>query len=153
MPRPIPYNRKINAPIKFLHYLEPFDLFIIGIFGFLLPLAASNFLPVEIPIWHNFLWLVALTFVLIIIKVGRAPGFIQHWLAHLLRPRLLKPGKKDVPYYILNPKLYEEHCYQSHHPDQPISREELQYLQRHLTVLKQTRKQEKVLTAHAEALQ
>jgi len=90
--RLIPYNRKINAPIRFLYYLEAFDLFIIMVLGFLIPLAVSSFLPVSIPIWHIALWLAVLTFTLVIIKIGRAPGFIQHWLFQLLRPRSFHPG-------------------------------------------------------------
>ena len=55
--RIIPYNRKINAPIRFLYYLEVFDLFVIMVIGFLGPLGVSSFMPVNIPIWHIALWL------------------------------------------------------------------------------------------------
>ena len=54
----IPYNRKINAPLRFLYYPEVLDLFVITVLGFLVPLGVSTFLPVDIPTWHMLLWLV-----------------------------------------------------------------------------------------------
>ena len=47
MPKAVQYNRKINAPIRFLYYLEIIDLFILLVIGVLAPLFASSFLPVD----------------------------------------------------------------------------------------------------------
>ena len=79
----IAYNRKINAPIKFLYYLEVFDLFILLVTGVLAPLFISTFLPVNIPLWHSLIWFAGVFFLLVIVKVGRAPGFLLHWLPSL----------------------------------------------------------------------
>ena len=47
--RTIPYNRKINAPLRFLYYLEVFDLFVITVLGFLVPLGVSTLSPLGGP--------------------------------------------------------------------------------------------------------
>ena len=101
MARVLAYNRKINAPIRFLYYLEVFDLFILLVIGCLFPLFASTFLPVTIPLWHMFLWFGAIFFLLIIIKVGRAPGFVQHWMGKTFRPNSYHPGLKEIEYFRL----------------------------------------------------
>src|SRR5690242_2201773 len=113
----IPYNRKINAPLRFLYYLEVFDLFVITVLGFLFPLGVSTFLPVEIPTWHMLLWLVGLTFTLIIIKIGRAPGFIQHWLTQLVRPKSYHPGKRRSPYFLLDREVCRGEVEAATHPE------------------------------------
>jgi len=99
MARIIAYNRKINAPIRFLYYLEVFDLFLLLILGVLVPLFISSFLPVNIPLWHSLLWFAFLFSFLVIIKVGRAPGFMQHWFGKVYRPRRYHPGKRDTDYF------------------------------------------------------
>jgi hypothetical protein len=98
----IAYNRKINAPIKFLYYLEVFDLFILLIAGVLAPLFISTFLPVNIPLWHSLIWFAGMFFLLVIIKVGRAPGFLLHWLGKTFRGRSYHPGLKDADYFLLS---------------------------------------------------
>ena len=90
----IAYNRKINAPIKFLYYLEVFDLFILLVTGVLAPLFISTFLPVNIPLWHSLIWFAGVFFLLVIVKVGRAPGLsLIHILTNsglLISPALFK---------------------------------------------------------------
>jgi len=102
MPTMIAYNRKISAPIKFLYYLEVFDLFILLIVGVLIPLFISNFLPVNIPLWHTLIWFAGIFFLLVIIKVGRAPGFLLHWFGKTFRGRSYHPGIKDLEYFLLS---------------------------------------------------
>jgi hypothetical protein len=143
--RLIPYNRKINAPIRFLYYLEAFDLFIIMVLGFLIPLAISSFLPVSIPIWHIALWLAVLTFTLVIIKIGRAPGFIQHWLFQLFRPRSFHPGKKQIEPLIINEATYRAEIEMARNPDQPIGSEELRQIQNSVRHLRQARREAKLM--------
>ena len=139
--RVFPYNRKINAPIRFLSYLEPFDLFVIMILGVFIPLAAASFLPVEIPIWHIAIWIVMLTLLLIGIKIGRAPGFIQHWLTSQFRATSFHPGKKEVRYFVLDPKVYEAEVQMAQTPDRPISAEELSKIQESVRRLRQARRE------------
>jgi Zn-dependent protease with chaperone function len=98
----IPYNRKINAPIRFLYYLEVFDLFILLIIGVLAPLFISTFLPVNIPLWHSLIWFVGIFLLLVIIKFGRAPGFVQHWFGKTFRAKSYHPGLKDMQYFLLS---------------------------------------------------
>jgi hypothetical protein len=141
----IPYNRKINAPLRFLYYLEVFDLFVITVLGFLAPLGVSTFLPVEIPTWHMLLWLAGLTFTLIIIKIGRAPGFIQHRLAQLLRPKSYHPGKRRLPHFLLNPAVYQGEVEAARHPEQPFTPAELQQIQNNSRRLRQARREADLL--------
>lgn len=143
--RLIPYNRKINAPIRFLYYLEAFDLFVIMVLGFLIPLAISSFLPVSIPIWHIALWLAVLTFTLVIIKIGRAPGFIQHWVFQLFRPRSFHPGKKNIEPFHINEAVYRAEVQMAKNPDQPITAEELQQIQNSVRRLRQARREAKLM--------
>ena len=89
MPKAVQYNRKINAPIRFLYYLEIIDLFILLLIGVLAPLFASSFLPVNIPVWHSMIWFGLVFFLLVLIKVGRAPGFVPHWLGKTFRAKAL----------------------------------------------------------------
>jgi hypothetical protein len=102
--RSIPYNRKINAPIRFLYYLEIVDLFFLLILGVLAPLFVSSFMPVSIPLWHSAIWFMSLFFFLVLIKVGRAPGFVPHWLGKTFRGKSFHPGKKSVEYFIIADK-------------------------------------------------
>jgi len=102
MARTIAYNRKINAPIRFLYYLEVFDLFLLLVFGVLIPLFVSSFLPVNIPLWYCIVWFVSLFFFLVSIKVGRAPGFVQHWIGKTFRPVSYHAGIKNVEYFKLS---------------------------------------------------
>lgn len=95
----LPYNRKINAPIRFLYYLEVVDLFILLVVGVFLPLTISSFLPVNIPLWHMALWFVSVFFVITTVKTGRAPGFLHHWFAQLRIPRYMRPGKSPYPWF------------------------------------------------------
>ena len=88
----IAYNRKINAPIKFLYYLEVFDLFILLIAGVLAPLFISTFLPVNIPLWHSLIWFAGVFFLLVIIKVGRAPGFSAALAREDVPGKIVSPG-------------------------------------------------------------
>ena len=141
----IPYNRKINAPLRFLYYLEVFDLFVITVLGFLAPLGVSTFLPVDIPTWHMLLWLVGLTFTLIIIKIGRAPGFIQHRLAQLLRPQSYHPGKRRLPHFLLNPAVYQGEVEAARHPEQPFTPAELQQIQNNSRRLRHARREADLL--------
>ncbi len=145
--RIIPYNRKINAPIRFLYYLEVFDLFIIMVVGFLVPLGISSFLPVNIPIWHIALWLVALTMTLILVKIGRAPGFIQHWLAQVFRPRLYHPGKRRQPHFLVNEAVYRGEVEAAKNPEQPFSREELERIRTNVLQLRQARREAELLSS------
>lgn len=145
--RIIPYNRKINAPIRFLYYLEVFDLFIIMVVGFLVPLGISSFLPVNIPIWHIALWLVALTMTLILIKIGRAPGFIQHWLTQVFRPRLYHPGKRRQPHLLVNEAVYRGEVEAAENPEQPFSREELERIRTNVLQLRQARREAELLSS------
>ena len=96
MPRAVPYNRKINAPIRFLYYLEIIDLFILLVIGVLAPLFASSFLPVNIPLWHSLIWFGLVFFLLVLIKVGRAPGFVPHWIGKTFRAKAYHPGLKGA---------------------------------------------------------
>ena len=48
-----------------------------------------------------------LTFTLIIIKIGRAPGFIQHRLAQVVRPKSYHPGKRRLAPFLLNLEVYQ----------------------------------------------
>lgn len=142
----IPYNRKINAPIRFLYYLEVFDLFVIMVIGFLIPLGISSFLPVNIPIWHIALWLAALTLTLILIKIGRAPGFIQHWLAQLFRPRAYHPGKRRQPHFLINESVYRGEIEAAAHPDQPFAVLELEQIRANVRQLRQSRREAELLS-------
>ncbi len=141
----IPYNRKINAPLRFLYYLEVFDLFVITVLGFLAPLGASTFLPVDIPTWHMLLWLVGLTFTLILITIGRAPGFIQHRLAQLLRPKFYHSGKRRLPHFLLNAEVYQGEVEAARHPEQPFTPAELQQIQNNSRRLRQARREADLL--------
>lgn len=138
----IPYNRKINAPIRFLYYLEVFDLFIIMVVGFLVPLGISSFLPVNIPIWHIALWLAVLTMTLILIKIGRAPGFIQHWLTQVLRPQSYHPGKRRQPHFLIVDGEVET----AKNPEQPFSTEELERIRTNVRQLRQARREADLLS-------
>ena len=95
------YNRKINAPIRFLYYLEVFDLFLLLVFGVLLPLFVSSFLPVTIPLWHSIRWFMGWFFVIVSIKVGKAPGFVQHWISKTFKPTIYQPGKKEIEHFLI----------------------------------------------------
>ena len=141
----IPYNRKINAPLRFLYYLEVFDLFVITVLGFLVPLGVSTFLPVNIPTWHMLLWLVGLTFTLIIIKIGRAPGFIQHRLTQLMRPKSYHPGKRRLQHFLLNREVYRGEVEAALHPEQPFTPAELGQIQSNLRHLRQARREADLL--------
>lgn len=145
--RIIPYNRKINAPIRFLYYLEVFDLFVIMAIGFLGPLGVSSFLPVTIPIWHIALWLVVLTFTLILIKIGRAPGFIQHWLTQAFRPRSYHPGKRRQPHFLLIEAVYLGEVEAAQNPAAPFSPEELKQIRTNMRQLREGRRESDVLDA------
>ena len=147
MQRIIPYNRKINAPIRFLYYLEVFDLFVIMVIGFLIPLGISSFMPVNIPIWHIALWLVALTMTLILIKIGRAPGFIQHWLTQRLRPRSYHPGKRRQPHFLIVEAVYRGEVEAAKNPDQPFAPEELKQIQTNVRRLRQARREADLLSS------
>ena len=132
--RLIPYNRKINAPITFLRYLEVIDLFILVTFGFLGPLIIASFAPVDIPLWHVAIWLVFLTFVLISIKIGRARGFVMHWISKAFRGKYYHPGKRSLEYFIFTPGMT--------HPKssgEVFTQTELYEIRASLTNLKQTR--------------
>jgi hypothetical protein len=142
----IPYNRKINAPIRFLYYLEVFDLFVIMVIGFLIPLGISSFLPVNIPIWHIALWLAALTLTLIVVKIGRAPGFIQHWLTQLLRPRAFHPGKRRQAHFLINESVYRGDIEAAAHPEQPFSANELEQIRANIRQLRQARRESELLS-------
>lgn len=139
--RVLVYNRKIYAPIRFLYYLEAFDLFVIMILGFLIPLGISSFLPVSIPIWHVCLWLAALTFTLVIIKIGKAPGFIQHWLLQQFRPRSYHPGRKRMTPFLFNPAAYRAEVRMAADPEHPIKPEELREIQASVRQLRQARRE------------
>jgi hypothetical protein len=139
--RIIAYNRKINAPIRFLNYLEPFDLFVIMILGVFIPLGAASFMPVQIPIWHVAIWIVVLTMTLIAIKIGRAPGFIQHWLGSLFRATSFHPGKKDTRYFLFNPRVYEAEVQMADSPEQPVSAQELAEIRESVRRLRQARRE------------
>lgn len=143
----IPYNRKINAPIRFLYYLEVFDLFVIMVLGFFLPLGAASFLPVDVPLWHVAIWLVILTVLLIMIKIGRAPGFIQHWLTQLTKPKSFHPGKKNVEYFVITPQVYQAEKYMAQHPQNPIAPDELLEIQTSVRKLQQERRERQMLHA------
>jgi len=145
--RIIPYNRKINAPIRFLYYLEVFDLFILMVAGFLVPLGISSFLPVNIPIWHIALWLVALTMTLIFIKIGRAPGFVQHWLTQVFRPRSYHPGKRRQPHFILSEAVYRGEVEATENPEQPLSPGELECIRTNVVQLRQARREADLLSS------
>lgn len=145
--RSIPYNRKINAPIRFLYYLEVFDLFILMVAGVLVPLGISSFLPVNIPIWHIALWLVALTMTLILIKIGRAPGFIQHWLTQVLRPRRFHPGKRRQPHFLLNEAVCRGEVETAKNPEQPFASEELEQIRTNVRQLRQARREAELLSS------
>jgi len=143
--RTIPYNRKINAPLRFLYYLEVFDLFVITVLGFLVPLGVSTFLPVDIPTWHMLLWLVGLAFTLIIIKIGRAPGFIQHWVTQLLRPKSYHPGKRPLPHFLLKSEVYQGEVEAAAHPEMPFAADELTQIQNNVRRLRQARREADLL--------
>jgi hypothetical protein len=88
-----PYNRKINAPIRFLYYLEVFDLFILLIIGVLAPLFISTFLPVNIPLWHSLIWFVGIFLPCWSSSslAGRR-DFVQHWFGKTFRAKIVSPG-------------------------------------------------------------
>ena len=142
MARVIAYNRKINAPIRFLYYLEVFDLFILLVFGALAPLAAGTFLPVDIPIYHSVVWFVFVFFFIIIIKVGRAPGFVQHWLGKTFRPNSFRPGLKELNYFKLpeNPDSPAQTTGGS-----PFSVDELTHISASVRRLRQERKEQEMM--------
>lgn len=145
--RIIPYNRKINAPIRFLYYLEVFDLFIIMVVGFLVPLGISSFLPVNIPVWHIALWLVALTMTLILIKIGRAPGFIQHWLTQAFRPSRYHPGKRRQSHFRISDAVYRGEVEAAENPEQPFSPQELEGIRSNVRQLRQARREAELLSS------
>jgi hypothetical protein len=145
--RIIPYNRKINAPIRFLYYLEVFDLFIIMVAGFLVPLGVSSFLPVVIPIWHIALWLVALTTTLILIKIGRAPGFIQHWLTQVFRPLSYHPGKRRQSHFLLNEAVYRGEVETARNREQPFAPEDLEQIRANVRQLRHARREAELLSS------
>ena len=151
--RVIAYNRKINAPIRFLNYLEPFDLFVIMILGVFIPLAAASFMPVQIPIWHIAIWIVVLTMTLIFIKIGRAPGFIQHWLTSLFRAESFHPGKKEIRHFILNPRVYEAEVEMANTPEEPISEKELTEIRESVRRLRQARREARFMGSAATGLE
>jgi len=148
--RIIPYNRKINAPIRFLYYLEVFDLFVIMVIGFLVPLSISSFMPVNIPVWHIALWLVALTMTLILIKIGRAPGFIQHWLTPEFRPRSYHPGKRRQSHLLIIEAVYRGEVESAKNPEQPFSPEELEQIRANVCRLRQNRREADLLSSNLQ---
>lgn len=144
--RIIAYNRKINAPIRFLYYLEVFDLFVIMALGFFGPFAISSFLPVEIPLWHNLVWLMVLTLTLVLVKIGRAPGFVQHWLTGLFRPTQLHPGRKAVDHFLINERVFRAEVEFAQNPGQPIRPEELREIQESVRRLRQARREAQLMS-------
>jgi hypothetical protein len=123
-----------------------FDLFIIMVVGFLVPLGISSFLPVNIPIWHIALWLVVLTMTLILIKIGRAPGFIQHWLAQVFRPRCYHPGKRRQSHFRINEAAYRGAVEIAKTPEQPFSPQELEQIRANVRQLRQVRREADLLS-------
>jgi hypothetical protein len=141
MPRAVQYNRKINAPIRFLYYLEIIDLFILLVIGVLAPLFASSFLPVDIPLWHSLIWFGLVFFLLVLIKVGRAPGFVPHWIGKTFRAKAYHPGLKELEYFILPPNLPPPPK-----PGDPIfTPAELQEIQSNVLKLSQSRREEEMM--------
>lgn len=149
MARAIPYNRKINAPIRFLYYLEIFDLFILLVVGVLGPLAAGTFLPVDIPLYHSLIWFVLIFFGLVIIKVGRAPGFVQHWIGKTFRPTSFRPGLKELEPF----KLPETQTSSSAvSGGSPFSVDELKTISASVRQLRQERKEQEMMQAPPSVL-
>jgi hypothetical protein len=145
----IPYNRKINAPIRFLYYLEIIDLFILLVIGLLAPLFISSFLPVNIPLWHSAIWFGSVFFLLVIVKVGRAPGFVPHWIAKTFRPKTYHSGIKEADYFIMPPVQQLP----PKEGEAVFTRFELQEVQSSALKLRQARREAEIMQQKSELME
>jgi hypothetical protein len=85
---------------------------------------------------------------LILIKIGRAPGFIQHWLTQEFRPQSYHPGKRRQSHFLIVEAVYRGEVEAAKNPERPFSSGELDQIRVNVRQLRQARREADLLSSN-----
>ena len=98
------YNTQLNTRFRIFKIYTPWE-FMIGVCLSAAPVLVSALIGLQPSFWDTFVVFILYSLFIVYFKIGRAEGYLPHWISHLLTPSEMRPGLEYTPYPITGDDL------------------------------------------------